>query len=306
MDKRVGLQDEDKAFVSVIVPVYNGARHIQTCVEALLNQTYPRTRYEVLVVDNASTDSTRALVERYPVKLLTEDQIQSSYAARNRGLQHASGEVIAFTDSDCIPVPQWIEEGVRVLQSQSVDLLGGGVCFTYSARRTGAEIWDSLTNMQIEQNIRERRVAKTANLFVRSSVFERIGCFPNHLRSGGDVIWTSRATRKGFRLEYAPAAEVKHPARQMGALLRKQYRVGKGQVAIWRESDILWRMLAERTLRRFVPYSLSVIRSFLEGCPRFSGQPQVLWKVWLAAWLARMATSLGNTVAFLGLSRGRG
>lgn len=288
-------------FVSVIVPVYNGAQRIQTCIEALLAQTYSRARYEVLIVDNGSTDTTRDVVQRYPVALLIEDQIQSSYAARNKGLQQARGEVIAFTDSDCTPVPGWIEEGMRALQSQSADLVGGRVHFIYSLHETGAEIWDSLTNMQIEQNILERGAAKTANLFVRAAVVGEIGPFPDNWQSGGDVIWTKRATRNGFKLVYAPAAEVAHPARRLDALLRKQYRVGKGQVKIWRVDDLPCQRIAYRIVRCFLPPSPLRVKSLLQDSG-LSGWHQT-WSVWTAAWLVSIATGLGNMVASLGLLR---
>jgi glycosyltransferase involved in cell wall biosynthesis len=80
-------------FISVVVPVYNGDRIIGNCVESLLNQSYPKDNYEIIVVDNGSTDNTRAIIKKYPVKMLIEDSIKSSYAARNKGIKHAKGEV---------------------------------------------------------------------------------------------------------------------------------------------------------------------------------------------------------------------
>lgn len=80
----------------------------------------------------------------------------------------------------------------------------------------------------MEGNIRERDVAKTANLLVQQYVFNEIGDFPSHLRSGGDVIWTSRATDEGFDLVFCPDAEVWKPSRGFAGLVKKQYRVGKG------------------------------------------------------------------------------
>ena len=95
-------------FVSVIVPVYNDGQRIGKCIEALLIQTYPQAHFEIIIVDNGSNDNTRSVIEEHPVKLLVEDRIQSSYAARNKGIKNAKGEVIAFTDADCIPAPDWI------------------------------------------------------------------------------------------------------------------------------------------------------------------------------------------------------
>ncbi|MBA7514945.1 hypothetical protein ES705_06982 [subsurface metagenome] len=86
--------------------------------------------------------------------------------------------------------------------------------------------------MQIEDNIRERKVAKTANLFAKKEIFNKIGLFPDYVKSGGDVQWTNKATRKKYSLVYAPKAIVMHPARSLKNLIKKQYRVGKGMMHI--------------------------------------------------------------------------
>ena len=84
--------------ISIVVPVHNEERLIEGCLRALLALDYPRDRYEIIVVDNNSTDRSREIVERFPeVKLLSEKQ-QGDFAARNRGLSEAKGEIIAFTD----------------------------------------------------------------------------------------------------------------------------------------------------------------------------------------------------------------
>ena len=115
-------------FVSVIVPVYNDAQRIWKCIESLLQQTYPRQKYEVIIIDNGSTDETRTVIQKYPVKLLIEDKIQNSYAARNKGIKNACGEVIAFTDADCIPDSDWIEKGVtNLLRTPNCGLVGGEI-----------------------------------------------------------------------------------------------------------------------------------------------------------------------------------
>jgi glycosyltransferase involved in cell wall biosynthesis len=102
-----GLQ---RPSVSVVVPVYNGASTIGACLEALLAQTYDPALTEIIVVDNNSTDGTPDLVARYPVALLHERDIQTSYAARNRGVAHAGREIVAMTDADCVPEPDWLAQ----------------------------------------------------------------------------------------------------------------------------------------------------------------------------------------------------
>jgi glycosyltransferase involved in cell wall biosynthesis len=95
----------DWPFVSIIVPVYNGSRTIDALLTSLLALDYPPDQHEILIVDNKSTDDTRQRIQRYPVTLLEETEIQGSYAARNRGIEAAQGEILAFTDADCVVEP---------------------------------------------------------------------------------------------------------------------------------------------------------------------------------------------------------
>lgn len=238
---------DDYPFVSIIVPAYNAEEIIGTLVESLINQDYPKELLEIIIVDNNSTDNTFQTAKEYEheypdlIRILEERDIQSSYAARNTGIKVARGSIIAFIDADCTATPQWIKEGIRTMNSESADLVGGNVEFTYSEKKSAAEVHDSMTNMQIEYNINEEGVAKTANLFVKPSLFNSVGMFPDWVKSGGDVMWTGAATEKGFNLVYSPKAIVKHPARTLKELLKKRYRVGKGIVHIWISEGKTWR-----------------------------------------------------------------
>ena len=235
---------EEQPFVSVIVPVYNDPNGIRECLKALGSQTYPKDLFEVLVVDNGSTDHTRDIIKQFDVELLVEDEIQGSYAARNLGIESAKGEVLAFTDADCIPDPEWVANGIRTLMEQSADLVGGRVVFEFSNEKSPAERFDASVNMRNDKSVRDG-MAKTANVFVRVSVVDDIGPFPNHFISGGDVQWTRKATNAGYRLVYGENAIVRHPSRSLNDLLKKQYRVGKGQIQVWSLEDqpTLWILL---------------------------------------------------------------
>lgn len=284
--------------VSIIVPVLNDAARIGRCVAALLAQDHPRERLEIIVVDNGSTDGTREEVSRYPVTLLLEDSARTPYIARNRGLQRARGEVIAFTDADCTPRSDWITQALRALEESGADLVGGKVAFTFSDRRGAGECFDSITNLEMERNIRERGVAKTGNLVVRRRVVEGIGPFPDHQRSGGDVWWTGKASRAGFRIVYAPEVVVEKPARRLGALLRKQFRVGRGQIGAWRAEGVASGTLVTRLARGFLPPSPGSVRQAIRqrGTPDME---QNLGRIVVAGWLARAATNLGRLDALV-------
>ena len=88
--------------LSIIIPTYNSASFIGQTIEACLVQDYPKDKIEIIVVDDASTDGTKAVVTRYPVKYIYQKR-GGPAAARNRGYRSAKGEVIFFTDADCVP-----------------------------------------------------------------------------------------------------------------------------------------------------------------------------------------------------------
>ena len=203
-------------FVSVIVPVYNDGQRVGQCIEALLKQTYPRTRYEALIVDNGSTDETPSVIEKYPVRMLREREIQSSYAARNKGIMNAEGEVIAFTDADCIPAPDWIEKGVaNLLGVPNCGLIAGRIkpSFKDPKRPTPIEIYESVMHFGQNRRVQRDRYGATANVFTYKKVFENIGLFNDTLKSGGDNEWGRRVFSSGYKQIYADDACVAHPTR---------------------------------------------------------------------------------------------
>ncbi len=228
---------ESLPFVSVIVPIYNAQAELPGLIKSLAEQTYPSESHEILLVDNGSNDQSRLLMKQLirpydrPFRLLVESANRGSYAARNLGLSEAKGELIAFTDVDCRPIKTWIEAGVSCLQDKRADLAGGQVIFRYKNKKPSAAEWvDSRTNMQMEQDIANRGVTKTANLFVWRKLFDAIGSFRSDLQSGGDVEWTGRATQNDYLLVFAEKAALYHPARSWAELFKKQVRVGRGQM----------------------------------------------------------------------------
>lgn len=281
---------ESMPFVSVIVPIYNAEAELPGLIESLAAQTYPVESHEILLVDNGSRDQSRAMMERLTrpyderFRLLDESATRGSYAARNHGLSQAQGELIAFTDADCRPVETWIEAGVSCLQEQSADLAGGQVLFTYKNRQPSAAEWvDARTNMQMEQDITNRGVTKTANLFVWRKLFDAIGPFRSDLQSGGDVEWTGRATQNDYQLVFAEKAVLYHPARSWAELFKKQVRVGRGQMEQRGSKTLTTGIGLKKTGRS--------VRSLLE-----QGAEAPFWRGWIVMALvwARVGTLLGR------------
>lgn len=218
--------------VCVIVPVYNDVARLRRCLESLEQQSYPRPLYDVVVVDNGSTEDVRAaLPPGSTVRVLREDT-PGSYAARNTGLAATDADVLAFTDSDCVVQPGWLESGARALaQDPSVDAVGGRIELTFRTGRpvSPAEHFEAVTGFPQQRYVEEMSFAATANLFVRRSALERVGPFDEQLRSGGDVDFGKRLVASGGRLVYDAAPVVQHPARHTwGQLRAKTVRVAEG------------------------------------------------------------------------------
>ncbi|MCP5047350.1 MAG: glycosyltransferase [bacterium] len=228
---------KDITFVSVIVPHYNDAARLGLLLESLEKQDYPRDCFEIIVVDNgsASTGEVERLSAAHNVRLLHETGSQGSYAARNKGIRAAKGEIFCFTDADCIAGEMWLSEGVKAMEEPGVHLVGGNVIFFFPDRVGAAEYYDSITNMGNETAVYERGVAKTANLFVKKQVFDAIGLFPGQLKSGGDIYFTALAVREGFKLVYSAQAFVSHPARTFLPLIGKAIRVGIGKGSVQKQ-----------------------------------------------------------------------
>lgn len=212
-------------FVSVIIPVYNDTERLKLCLSALENQTYPKESYEVIVVDNNSEENIAAISKNFKQVILTKESKRGSYAARNRGIKIAKGEVLAFTDSDCIPTSNWIENGVNKLGSSSnCGIVAGKIDLYYQKENNpnSAEIFDKLVNLQQEKYVTEDRYGATANLFTFKYIFNKIGLFNAELKSGGDGEWGNRVFAGGYDIIYAPDVLILHPARNSLSQLAKK------------------------------------------------------------------------------------
>jgi glycosyltransferase involved in cell wall biosynthesis len=290
--------------VSVIVPVLDGSAHVERCLAALQVQSHPAAWLEVIVVDNGSRDDTRRRVRQHRVTLLVESGRRSPYAARNAGIRAASGEVLAFTDSDCVPAKDWVERGLAALEREGADLVAGHVRFGFGGTPSAAQLMDAITNLDQQGSVAARGVAKTGNLFVKRRVFDELGPFDSRRRSGGDVEFTARATGAGFCLVYAGDAVGEKPARRVFALARKQYRVGRGQVASAHGRGARRAVALREILARFRPARPRVVRESLARRGP-AGSEARTWAVWATSWLINVIHGLGMLHAWLDGGRRR-
>lgn len=222
--------------VSVIIPVFNDVAGIRTALKSLVQQSLPKDRYEIIVVDNNSTDGTFEAVEVFAKRsdhtvTLTRERKQGAYASRNRGIRAAKGEILAFTDADCVPLPDWVERGMDSLADTGAAFAAGRIDMTYGEKRPNVwEYFDAARKLNQQVYVEKAGFGATANLFVRRRLFETYGLFRSDLQSGGDYEFGRRLTTSGERLVYSDKAVVSHPARAtFAAIFKKSRRIALGQ-----------------------------------------------------------------------------
>lgn len=211
------MSNLSKPFVSVVIPVFNDNERLQACLEALENQTYLKNLYEVVVVDNGSAESIQSVVSQFKQAFATYENRPGSYAARNKGLSLTKGEVIAFTDADCIPDLDWIERGVANLQSvPECGLVAGRIklFFKEPDHPTAPELYESITVLQQKHFLEVKNYGATANVFTFRSVIDKVGFFDDKIKSGADLEWGQRVFSAGYKQIYADDTCVAHPTRR--------------------------------------------------------------------------------------------
>ncbi len=216
--------------VSVIIGTYNRCEVLRGALESLMNQEGTGTEYEVIVVDNNSTDETRSMVENLREKfglhnlIYCFERTQGVSHARNRGITAARGRLIAFTDDDIRPAPNWlasIEKGFE--KFPDADCIGGKVlpppATEFPAWLT-AKHWTPLALLDmgdepIELDVRNGPGLVAANMAVRASVFADVGTFQPELQRVRDSIgsmedteWLVRVNAANKRIMYVPEAVV--------------------------------------------------------------------------------------------------
>lgn len=258
---------QNKTKVSIIIPVFNDEERLEICLERLEHQTYPRQLYEVIVVDNGSEQDIESLVKKFSQANYTYELKPGSYAARNQGVLVAKGDIFGFTDSDCIPNLDWIEQGVEQLTSTlNCGLVAGRIdLFVQNKEKpTPVELFEKIElNFLQAEKLAKDHFGMTANIFTFKHVIENIGNFDSTLKSGGDREWGQRVYAAGYQQVYADNACVAHPARKSFSQLRKRIArlVGGSFDRMMSENPSLTEILID-LLAAFKPPFRSIYRAW--------------------------------------------
>jgi glycosyltransferase involved in cell wall biosynthesis len=252
--------------ISVIVPVYNDPEGLSITARSLLAQDYPADRAEILLVDNGSTDDTFRLAEELAaqeptrVRALAEREIRGSYAARNKAVAAARGEILCFIDADMRVPPDYLAAVARRFEDPACRYLG---CLVdIEAERAGlAADLDRILGFPIDGYISRLHYAPTCCLSVRASLFEEVGAFDAALESGGDLEFGRRVHERGIGQDLLAGVRLVHPARSsLGALAKKRRRIARGHAMLLHRHGSRFEDLAGTYLWRRIARSMSARR----------------------------------------------
>jgi glycosyltransferase involved in cell wall biosynthesis len=201
-------------FISVIIPHLNQAEELESCLASLEAQHLERALFEIIVVDNGSLSPPSAIVGQHAGARLFHEKQPGPGPARNTGIQHAVGEVLALIDADCRAHPDWLRNALLALQSSPKGtILGGDVrIWRDKAAFTAIEAYEGVFAYRFKLYIEQHGFSGTGNLVVRHADFTKVGPFAG-INFAEDMDWGQRACRAGFQFRYVPEMIVFHPAR---------------------------------------------------------------------------------------------
>ncbi len=249
----------ERPFISIIVPMYNEGEKIRRCIEALMQQSYPKALYEVIVVSDGCTDNSEEIIKGImssspgtPLRLVRQKN-QGAGAARNFGVQYAKGEILLFIDSDCKAAGNWIEEMLRPLLQCGVS----GVQGAYRTEQT--DLTPLFSQIEFEERYEKLSSTKYVDFIgsfsaaYRRDIFERHGGFDTMLTMNEDVDFAFRVSSTGEKLFFNPDAVVYHQhPNTLGKYLKIKFWRG-----FWR--TIIYRRHREKSFRdSYTPVTLKL------------------------------------------------
>lgn len=221
--------------VSIITPIYNCSFNIINLITGLQSQD-TQHKIEIILVDNNSTDNSLTIAKKYArfsnIIVINQDKIQSVAATRNKGIEIATGDILAFIDGDCLPDSDWINQGIQCMEDNKVDRVGGRINIRpLTCDSSIYSLIEALLCYDQESAINGVGACITPNLFVKREVFEKVGTFNETFPEASveDMEFGMRATNMGITLAYADKAIVWHPPRTtFKEMWHKSNRNGKG------------------------------------------------------------------------------
>jgi glycosyltransferase involved in cell wall biosynthesis len=205
---------QDPPFVSVAIITLNSRSTIQKCLQALTSLDYPNQRYEIVIVDGGSTDGTTDVLKEFPIRVVVDRQ-RNRGTARNVAIDNCKGQIVAFTDADCVPLKSWLTDHVLIHQDPHVLVVAGSVLQGGDFGLPTTFYHETYFATQ-SPHIARRKTWEiaSANASFKRSTFKVVGPFPQ-LDRGEESLLAWKVIRAGFDVIFDPTPKVVHLHRAM-------------------------------------------------------------------------------------------
>lgn len=228
---------------SVVIPTFNRPAELTRCITALAQSTLDRRRFEVIVVNDGGGNPENALhsiVHDLNLRVLTQPN-RGPGAARNHGAGSAHGNLIAFTDDDCIPANDWLERLERSFKSHPDSFHGGRTINILSDNpfsEASQSLVDYVHRYYNDTSAKRTRFFASNNIAVAARKFDTSGGFDESLRAAEDRDFCRTWHQLGWDFQYVPDAVVSHAHRlTFGSLLKQHHNYGRGALPYWRKAS---------------------------------------------------------------------
>ena len=264
-------------FYSIIIPSFNRAQEVSELLSSFKNLDFPQGRFEIIVADDGSTDSTPEIIKQFQqetsftIKYISQKN-QGPGAARNLGMQNAGGDFFIFVDSDVTLPAQWLREIDRALNAENAQAFGGPDTYLDSFPALLKAINYSMTSFLTTGGLRGKKGKKLAKFYPRSfnmglsrSLWQQIGGFGN-LRHGQDIEFSNRIIRSGAKVIFIEKAQVFHKRRtNLRRFFRQVFNWGMARINLYKIDPSMFEPLhAAPALATLTVIAVTVL-SFFSG-----------------------------------------
>lgn len=190
--------------VSIVIPVYNEESHLSACLDAIAQQTV--APFEVIVVDNNSTDGTAAIAGSYPFVTVLSEARQGVVHARNAGFDAAKGDIVGRIDADTIIAPDWVATAGRIFANKDVDVVSGALAFYDIPFKAFFDRVDNICRNYLARSLGKRRelFLYGGNMAIRRTVWHEVrGTFCNERSFHEDIDMAAHFAHGTYNLAYS-------------------------------------------------------------------------------------------------------